>query len=63
MNKQLIFNELKKGDYISRKSPNVQFSTLKIGHFFIINLKIFPNWDTLLLRLCYLFRKQKEKNE
>lgn len=61
MNNSLIFKELEKGDYFSRKSPNVTFSTRKIGHYFIINLKCFPDWDTLLIRLTNMYRKYKEK--
>jgi hypothetical protein len=57
MNKNLIIKELDKGDYFSRRSPNVMFSTCKLGNYFIINLKLFPPLDSLFLRLCYLFRK------
>lgn len=38
------------------------FSTKKISHFFIINLNKFPNWDTLLIRLAYMFRKDTQKS-
>jgi len=60
MNRDLIFKELEKGDYYSRKSPNVKFETIKVGHYFIINLKNFPRWDTLLRRLLTLVKKYSQ---
>ena len=52
MNNSKIFEELEK-----EKHPT--FSTKKIGHYFIINLKCFPDWDTLLIRLSFMYRKYK----
>lgn len=50
MSKQKIFEEIEKADIFRRAT---------IGHYAIINLKNFPDWDTLLIYLAHKYRKYK----
>lgn len=42
---------------INKELDKEIFSTMRTGRYFIINLTSFPEWDTLLIRLAFLYRK------